>query len=333
MDRVQEIKELLVKRKDPMFKQFMENLETGVTIQPVPLDILEKEEEAEIKLTTGTLIDEIIGGGVPQGKSMLLYGEFGSGKSQACFTIAVLCPNKIIYIDTEGSFRISRIKEICKSRGIDWEKIKKKIIYYRPKNWAEQMLILFGLPSPADAEGKIDLIVCDSLSKHFRGIEFLGRENLGIKNGLIREFILTLEQLAEMHKAAFIYTTQIYDKVGNLPPKAGPAQTQSAVGGRSVEHQPDIVLHFRKGSGNVRVARMIDSSWNKLAERSFVINERGIDVIPEKSVVYPTEEKRAEKFAKTQEQESRRGGKKKAGEEDKSEDDAGRVEEIQNGED
>lgn len=309
MDRVQQIKEALVKRKEANFTKFLKALEESTIIKPISMDEQEALEETEIKLRTGTLIDDIIGGGVPQGKSMLLYGEFGSGKTQACFTTAILCPNKVIYVDTEGSFRASRLREICEARNLDWQEIKKKIILFKPDNWAEQMLVLFSLPSPVDDEGKIDLIVCDSLSKHFRGIEFLGRENLGIKNGLIREFILTMENLAKMHKAAFIYTTQIYDKVSGII--GGPVQTQAPVGGRSAEHQPDFVLHFRKGKGNLRVARMVDSSWNPLAERSFVINERGIDKIPETAKALQTEEERAKKFGRTQQQEDIKARKKK----------------------
>jgi len=328
LELVQEIKESLVKRKEAMFKEFLKALEGNNIIEPISLDILEQKEEAEFRVKTGTLIDDVIGGGVPEGKSLLLYGEFGSGKTQTCFTSAVLCPNKVIYIDTEGSFRMSRIKQICKERELNLDEVKKKIIYFRPKNWAEQMLVLFSLPSPADSiDGKVDLIICDSLSKHFRGIEFLGRENLGIKNGLIREFVLTLERVAEMHNAAFIYTTQIYDRVSGFSPKAGPSQTQAAVGGRSVEHQPDIVLHFRKGSGNIRVARMMDSSWNPLGERSFVINEKGIDIIPETAKAYGTEMERAKKFGRTQEKEDIKSRKKK----DEKSEDGGHVDDSQNG--
>lgn len=275
------------------------------------MEELEKKEKEEVKVRTGTLIDEIIGGGIPEGKSMMLYGEFGSGKTQTCFTCAALCPNKIVYIDTEGSFRASRMKEICESRNLDWNIIKKKIVYYRPETWADQMLVISSLPSPMDVDGKIDLIICDSLSKHFRGIEFLGRETLQIKNGLIREFILALERISEAHKAALIYTTQIYD-TPSATPYSSKATIQKPIGGRSAEHQPDFVIFFRKGSGNVRIARMMDSSWNPLAERGFLITKRGIENIPEEAKIYSTEEKRAEKFAKTQKQEKIKPKKKKS---------------------
>jgi len=298
---LEEIKNTLIKRKTEMFKNILKDLQNK-KLDPISIDELEKRENNELKIKTGTLIDEIIGGGVPEGKSMMLYGELASGKTQTCLTCLALCPNGIIYIDTEGSFRVARLKEICKSRNLDYEEIKKKIIYFNPKTWGEQLSVLFSIPSPVDVQMKIDLIICDSISKHFRGIEFVGRENLQIKTGLIREFILALEHIAELHRAALIYTTQIYDTPAATP-YTSVSQIQKPVGGRSAEHQPDIVIHYRKGRGNVRVARMMDSSWNALAERAFVLNEKGIDDIPEEASVYSAEEKRAEKFAKTQKQE------------------------------
>lgn len=299
---LKEIKDAIVKRKEVMFKDFLEDIKTGKTVEPISMEDLEKREETEFKLTTGTLLDEILGGGVPEGKSMLLYGELASGKTQTCLTATALCPNGIIYIDAESSLRAKRMREICETRGLDWDEIRKKVVYFNPQNWADQLLTLFSVPSPSDVPFKIDLIICDSISKHFRGIEFVGRENLQIKNGLIREFILALERLAKMHRAALIYTTQIYDKP-SVTPFSGVVDIQKPVGGRSAEHQPDFVVFFRKGKGNIRIARMMDSSWNPLRERPFVLNEKGIDDIPETAPAYKTQKIYADKFTKKQAQE------------------------------
>jgi RecA/RadA recombinase len=180
---------------------------------------------------------------------------------------------------------MERLREMCETRGINWEKVRDKIIYYQPKNWMEQMIVSTSLPSPADIDGKVDLIICDSLNKHFRGIEFQGRETLGLKTGLLREFISQLETASKMHKAALLYTSQVYDEpnAGGFPkPKE---ETQKPIGGHSLAHQPDFVLFFMKSTGNVRVVRMVDSSFNKLAERSFVITEKGIEDIPKDAAV------------------------------------------------
>jgi len=303
-NQLEEIKKILVNRKSDYLGKLAKELKNkNKKIKQISLDKLEEEETKEIKIKTGTLIDEIIGGGIPETEDMMLYGEFGSGKTQTCFTAAVLCPNGVIYINTEGSFKLSRIKEICESREIDYGKVKEKLILYKPQNWGEQMLVLHSLPSPADIpEFKIDLIICDSISKLFRGIEFVGRETLGVKLGMIREFCFELERLAKQHRAAIIFTTQIYDKP-QATAFSGPSDIQMPVGGHSLEHQPAVILHFRKGRGNIRIARMMDSSWNPLGERAFVINEKGIDDLPETAPAFKTQKKYEEKFEKKQEQE------------------------------
>lgn len=316
-DEIADVIDILVQRKGKLFKEYLETVDKKKGLAPISLADLEKVEENEIKVKTGTVVDEIIDGGLPEGKSVLFYGEFRSGKTQTCLTMAALCPNKVIYIDTEQSFRIKRMKQICESRGLDWTKIRDKIIYYKPNNWIEQMSVIWAIPAPSDLEKdeKIDLVICDSISKHFRGVEFMGRQTLQVKNGLLREFILALEQISKQHKAAFVYTTQIYDvpAAGGYP--QAKSDLQKPVGGRSAEHQPDFVLFFKKGTGNVRIVEMMDSSYTALAERAFLINEKGIDDVPDESKVAKSLEEREKKFKQKQTQESIPKGKVKKEEE------------------
>jgi len=155
-----------------------------------------------------------------------------------------------------------------------------KIHLFKPETWLEQMVILNNLPSPTDVNGKIGLIILDSLSKKFRGIEFAGRGRLYVKQPLIRECIFKLEKIAHEYGAALIYTTQIYQSpTANpfLPEWSG----QKAVGGASIEHQPDYVVFLRKATGNVRIARLMDASWQPQRERPFRITEKGIEELPE----------------------------------------------------
>ena len=72
--------------------------------------------------TGSTSIDHLLGGGVHTGTVTDIYGQSGAGKSQLCFT---LCANyakhsrqddRILFIDTAGTFRPERISEIAESR-------------------------------------------------------------------------------------------------------------------------------------------------------------------------------------------------------------------------
>lgn len=72
-----------------------------------------------IQLTTGSReLDKLLGGGIETGSITEIFGEFRSGKTQLCHTMAVTCQlpvsqgggeGKCLYIDTEGTFRPERL--------------------------------------------------------------------------------------------------------------------------------------------------------------------------------------------------------------------------------
>jgi RecA/RadA recombinase len=76
-----------------------------------------------IVIHTGSIsIDRLLGGGIRTGIVTDIYGQNGAGKSQLCFT---LCANyakysrqedRVLFIDTAGTFRPERISEIAGSR-------------------------------------------------------------------------------------------------------------------------------------------------------------------------------------------------------------------------
>lgn len=74
-------------------------------------------------LSTGSKdLDKLLGGGMETGAITELFGEFRTGKTQLCHTLAVTCQlpmdrggaeGKALYIDTEGTFRPERLVEIA----------------------------------------------------------------------------------------------------------------------------------------------------------------------------------------------------------------------------
>jgi DNA repair protein RadA len=285
-----------------------------------------EKEQTQIKLKTGTLIDDMVGGGFEAGASMLLYGEFGSGKTETCFTIAVLCPDTVIYIDTEGSFKWSRIKEMCDARDLDYKKVFDKIKLYQPANWVELLMLLGQLPSPADEGiGKIGLIIIDSLTKLFRGIEFAGRQELFIKQPPLRELMITSTEIAKTYECAVIFTTQIYESP-NAQAFMPEWASQKPVGGASIEHQASYVMFLRRAQGNCRIARLVDADWKPLAERPYMITNKGIDDMPDtetaKKVIEKAEdyEKKLAEAMKDVEKKKKRKGEQESEPEPQSQD-------------
>ena len=85
-------------------------------------DMLEVRRKL-IKFTSGSqAFDLFLGGGIETQALTEIAGEFGSGKSQLCYTICVTAnegstDNRIIFVDTENTFRAERIHQIAESRG------------------------------------------------------------------------------------------------------------------------------------------------------------------------------------------------------------------------
>ena len=87
-------------------------------------DLLKKREQV-IKITTGSkAFDEMLGGGIESGGITEAYGAFGSGKTSLAHQLAVNVQlpvekgganGKAVFIDTEGTFRPSRIKQIAEA--------------------------------------------------------------------------------------------------------------------------------------------------------------------------------------------------------------------------
>lgn len=77
-----------------------------------------------VYLTSGSReLDKLLGGGIETGSITEIFGEFRTGKTQLCHTLAVTCQlpisqgggeGKCLYIDTEGTFRPERLLAVRK---------------------------------------------------------------------------------------------------------------------------------------------------------------------------------------------------------------------------
>ncbi|KAG1446040.1 hypothetical protein G6F56_009707 [Rhizopus delemar] len=104
---------------DKIMKEVNLLVNTGFT---TAMEIQTRRNEM-IYVTTGSReLDKALGGGIETGSITELFGEFRTGKSQLCHTLAVSCQlsldrggaeGKCLYIDTEGTFRPSRILSIA----------------------------------------------------------------------------------------------------------------------------------------------------------------------------------------------------------------------------
>lgn len=240
-----------------------------------------KRRENVLYITTGSKqVDELLGGKGVESKAITeAFGAYGSGKTQVGLTLAVNVQlpldkgganGKCVFIDTEGTFRPARIKQIAEGLGANSEKVLKNIFVARAFNSDHQILLVEKVSEMIKKGEQIKLIVIDSLTAHFRA-EYAGRGTLADRQHKINKYIHELMKLAEQHNLAVYVTNQVM---------ANPAQMfgdpTTPVGGHIVGHASTYRLYLRRGKQGSRVAKLIDSPNLPDNECVFFVTNDGV---------------------------------------------------------
>ena len=177
---------------------------------------------------------------------------------------------KTVFIDTEGTFRPKRIKQISESLGANPDKVLKNILVARAFNSDHQMLLLDKISELVKSGEPIRLLIVDSLTAHFRS-EYSGRGQLADRQQKLNKYMHELMKLAEQHNIAVFVTNQVM---------ANPAQMfgdpTTAIGGNIVGHASTYRVYLRRGKKGSRVAKLIDSPSLPEGESVYWISEAGI---------------------------------------------------------
>lgn len=241
----------------------------------------EKRRKDVHYITTGSKnLDVLLGGKGVESKAITeAYGAFGSGKTQLGLTLAVHVQlpkeqgganGKAVFIDTEGTFRPERIKQIAEGIGAEPEKVLKNILVARAFNSDHQILLLEKIGELIKAGEPIKLMIIDSLTAHFRA-EFSGRGQLADRQQRLNRYLHQLMKLAEQHNIVVYVTNQV---MSNPAMMFGDPTT--AIGGNIVAHASTYRLYLRRGKGGSRVAKMIDSPNLPDNEAQFFLTMKGI---------------------------------------------------------
>lgn len=238
-----------------------------------------EEKEEVTKISTGSEeIDELIGGGAETQTLTEVYGGYGSGKTQMAFQLAVNVQKDedegglgkgCIFIDTENTFRPERIKEIAENEGMDPEEVLDNIYVARAYNSDHQMV----LTNEADEilEGKeVGLLIVDSLTGQFRA-DYTGRGDLAERQQKLNRHLHDLQRLAEVYNIAVFVSNQVMSK-----PDVMFGDPTEAIGGHILHHAAAFRLYLRRGKGDTRICKLVDSPYRPEGEAPFKITEEGI---------------------------------------------------------
>ncbi|MCK4552997.1 DNA repair and recombination protein RadA [Candidatus Pacearchaeota archaeon] len=240
-----------------------------------------KKRENVFNITTGAeSFDELLGGkGIESRAITEAFGAYGSGKTQVGSTLAVNVQlplekgganGKCVFIDTEGTFRPARIKQIAEGLGANPEKVLKNIMVARAFNSDHQMLLLEKVNEMIKNGEPIKLMIIDSLTAHFRA-EYSGRGQLADRQQKLNRYLHDLMKLAEQHNLAIYVTNQVM---------ANPAQMfgdpTTPIGGNILGHASTFRLYLRRGKQGSRVAKLIDSPNLPDNECVFFVTDKGV---------------------------------------------------------
>ncbi|MGC2573684.1 MAG: ATPase domain-containing protein [Candidatus Nitrosopolaris sp.] len=210
-------------------------------------------------------LDNLLDGGIETGVITQVYGPPGSGKTQLCHTLCVMLPSNYnaIYIDTEGSFRPERIKEIANARGLDSKQILQRILVTKALDIKQLESRIEAACSKIDLDSKIKLLIVDSIIYHYRA-ECAGRSKLPEKIHRLNKYMHLLLKTASCNTLSVVVTNH---------------QTQSSVdgtrnrvvllGGNAVSYASKYRVHL-----DYRSARL-DLGPCPPHDISFAINKRG----------------------------------------------------------
>jgi len=242
------------------------------------------------RIPTGAIsLDNLLLGGIPTSSITVLSGEWGTGKTQFCFQLAVNAVKLgrvVAWIETEPStFSPERIMQISEGSGV---KINpEKDIMLIPSSFVmtphSQFLAYEAIERKCKANNlDLGLLVVDSFTARFRSF-YSGRDQLPARSSEMARHFGYLEELANKFNCAVVLTSQVMDT-----PDAGTqlhniiktGTRKEYVGGNILKHSGNYMLTLQKKSGDEYELIVADSSEIPRSSAIFRILPSGIrDVV------------------------------------------------------
>lgn len=211
------------------------------------------------------MLEELLNGNIEKKTITQIYGPPGVGKTNICILSmlkAIENGNNVVYIDTEGSLSIERIKQLS---GKDCDELLKNIIIYEPSTFEEQSEALekiFLLEN-------IGLIIIDGIVSLYR-LELCDNINENTKlNRMLGKQISNLLKVARKKNSGILITNQIKDSANGIEP----------AGGRLLEYWSKSIIKIEKAE-SVRKLTLEKHRHAKEGENlRFRILQNGLEII------------------------------------------------------
>lgn len=195
-----------------------------------------------MKIPTGhPLLDKFLNGGYEKGIITTIYGPSGSGKTNLCLLPLIWAAGhgkKIIYIDTEGSFSVERLKQITKH----YQKVLENVLFFKPTNFEEQKKVFKDVSRIVNSN--IGLIVVDTISMLYR-LELGQTKEIYEVNSTLGQQISYLIAIARRYKLPVLVANQVYADFNEK-------DQVKMVGGDLLKNGSKCLIELRNGKNGVR---------------------------------------------------------------------------------
>lgn len=236
-----------------------------------------------IQITTGSKeLDKLLQGGIETGSITEIFGEFRTGKTQLCHTLAVTCQlpidnsggeGKCLYIDSEGTFRPERLLAVAERYGLSGADVLDNVAYARAYNTDHQSQLLLQAAAMM-SESRYALLIVDSATALYR-TDYSGRGELSARQMHLARFLRTLLRLSDEFGVAVVITNQVVAQVDGAAAMFA-ADPKKPIGGNIIAHASTTRLYLRKGRGETRICKIYDSPCLPESEAMFAINPDGV---------------------------------------------------------
>lgn len=218
-------------------------------------------------------LDWMLGGGLPRGRIIELYGNEDCGKTTLCAQIAAVFQKRgevVIYQDYEHSASMRWFRRV----GTDVDDECKLWLYDQPFSLED------GVDAAATliATGGIGLVIFDSVAAMVPKAELegdMGDMQMGLHARQIGKALRRLAPVVEQTKTTAIFINQVRSKIGG-PPRMNP---DIPTGGRALKYFASIRLQMRARQDGtyVLLRKQKTADVPRGSEMKLVIGSHGFD--------------------------------------------------------
>lgn len=187
-------------------------------------------------VSTGVLsLDLALGGGLPRGRIVEIYGPEGSGKTTLALSVAAEAQKnggKVAFIDAEHALDPEYAKKIGVKSG--------EMLLSQPSSGEEALNILESLVR----SGAMDVVIVDSVAALTPQAEIdgeMGDQQIGLQARLMSKALRKLTAVASKGQTIIIFINQLREKIGIMF-----GNPETTPGGRALKFYASVRIDIRR---------------------------------------------------------------------------------------